>query len=131
MPGHRSHPLDAPLAAMVKAMDDADTQMAQMSVGIGDFDSHELSPEEDELLFHNPALRYQDQVEPTTGLPYTNAQAAQKFLQDVGPEAYVAYVHDVVRRMDRRGKEGSPDGMGLERSVDMVSGGPAPSDTPV
>lgn len=105
MSGHKPHPLDAPLAAMVAALMNADKQMGHMSEDIGEFDSQKLTPAEDEMVFHNPALRYKGQVEPTTGLPYTNAQAAQKLLSEVGPEEYVKYVEDFVRRADRRGKE--------------------------
>lgn len=102
MPGHRRNMLDAPLDAMAQALDNADQHLANMSQGVADFDSQELSPQEDELLFDNPSLRYLGQPEPTTGLPYTNAQAAARLLQELGPEEYVSYVEDVVRRRDRR-----------------------------
>lgn len=105
MPGHRPHPLNAPLEAMVQAMSNADDQMGRMAENIGDFDAQELTPEEDMLVFHNPSLRYIGQVEPSTGMPYTNAQAAQKLLAEVGPEEYVKYVEDFVRRADRREKD--------------------------
>lgn len=102
MTGFKPHPLDASLAAMVDAMNNADKQMTAMSQGIGDFDSRKLTPAEDDLVFHNPHLRYLGQVEPTTGLPYTNAQAAQKLLAEVGPTEYVNYIKDYVSRADRR-----------------------------
>lgn len=124
MPGFKDHPLDAPLAVIVKAMDDADHQMQQMATGIGDFDSHELSPEEDLLLFDNPHLRYVDQVEPITGLPYTNAQATVQYRKDVGDVAYVAYVEDVVRRMDRRQSDNpQPTDAPLEQTDQEVTDG--------
>lgn len=108
MAGFRDHPLDGPLNAMVQAMVDADEQLAQMSKDIGDFDSVALTPEEDELVFHNPHLRYLGQVEPITGKPYTNVQAAQRMYNvDMGPEQYKKYVEDFVYRADRRGRGGA------------------------
>lgn len=105
MATNREHPLNAPLESMVRAMEMADLRMADMAEGIGDFDSVELTPEEDELVFNSPSLRYLGQVEPQTGLPYTNAQAAQLLLQEIGPEEYFNYVTDYVRRYDRRQKD--------------------------
>jgi hypothetical protein len=105
MPGYRDHPLDGPLHAMVKSLENADKQLGHMSDGIGDFDSVALSPEEDTLVFHNPHLRFKGQVHPQTGQPYTNAQAAQKLLADIGPEEYTRYVEDFVRRAERRGRD--------------------------
>ncbi len=105
MTGHREHPLNAPLAAQVRAMEMVDEQMAAMADGIGDFDSQELTADEDTLVFDNPHLRYMGKVEPTSGLPYTNAQAAAQLLAEVGPEEYVKYVEDYVRRLDRRQKD--------------------------
>lgn len=108
MTGFRDHPLDAPLNAMVQALTNADKQLGQMADGIGDFDSQKLTPEEDVLIFHNPSLRYINQVNPTTGMPYTNAEAAQKLLSEVGPDQYVKYVEDFVQRDDRRQANNSP-----------------------
>ncbi len=105
MSGYREHPLNAPLEAMVNALSSADDHMARMADGIGDFDSKELTPQQDELVFHNPHLRYLGQVEPTTGMPYTNAQAASQLLAEIGPEEYVKYVKDFVTRSDRREKD--------------------------
>lgn len=105
MTGHRDHPLNAPLNAMVTAMNGADQQMSRMSENIGDFDSKELTPQEDELVFHNPHLRFIGQVHPQTGMPYTNAQASSQLLAEIGPEEYVKYVEDFVRRSDRRQKD--------------------------
>ncbi len=104
MPGYRDHPLDMPLNAMVSALENADKQLGQMSQGIGDFDSVALTPEEDTLVFHNPSLRFTGQVHPQTGQPYTNAQASQALLQQVGPDEYVKYVEDFVSRSERRGR---------------------------
>ncbi len=103
MPGFRDHPLDAVLESMVKSLSNADQQLGHMSENIKDFDSVALTPEEDTLVFHNPALRFSGQVHPQTGQPYTNAQAAQALLQQVGPDEYVKYVQDFVNRAERRG----------------------------
>jgi len=111
MTGHREHPLNAPLAAMVHALESADAQMGRMSENIGDFDAQELTAEEDELVFHNPHLRYLGQIELTTGLAYTNAQAAAALLAEIGPEEYVKYVEDFVRRADRRQKDAAARGL--------------------
>lgn len=81
---------------------DVDAHLSELAKDTRPFNSTQLSPEEDDLLFHNPALRYQDQVHPTTGMPYTNAQAAQQMVQDMGAQGYVSYVEDYVRRADRR-----------------------------
>jgi hypothetical protein len=104
MPGFRDHPLDAVLESMVQSLTNADAQLGHMSANVRDFDSVVLSPEEDTLLFHNPALRHTGQVHPQTGLPYTNAQAAQQLLKEIGPDEYVKYVHDFVNRAERRGR---------------------------
>ena len=105
MPGFRDHPLDAVLESMVKSLSNADQQLGHMSKDIKDFDSVALSPEEDTLVFHNPALRFTGQVHPQTGQPYTNAQAAQKLLADIGPDEYTRYVRDFVSRAERRGRD--------------------------
>jgi len=103
MPGFRDHPLDAVLESMVKSLSNADQQLGHMSKDIKDFDSVALTPEEDTLVFHNPSLRFSGQVHPQTGQPYTNAQAAQKLLADIGPDEYTRYVQDFVSRAERRG----------------------------
>src|SRR6476661_4914759 len=105
MPGFRDHPLDAVLESMVKSLSNADQQLGHMSENISDFDSVALTPEEDTLVFHNPALRFTGQVHPQTGQPYTNAQAAQKLLADIGPDEYTRYVEDFVNRAERRGRD--------------------------
>ncbi len=103
MTGWRDHPLDSVLESMVKSLSNADQQLGHMSKDIKDFDSVALTPEEDTLVFHNPALRFSGQVHPQTGQPYTNAQAAQKLLADIGPDEYTRYVQDFVSRAERRG----------------------------
>lgn len=105
MSGSRDHPLNVVLDAMEKAMDTADESLAKMSADVGDFDARELTAAEDMLVFENPAVRYPDDVDQTTGMPLTNQQAAQRLLEELGPEAWVAHVRDVVRRADRRAKE--------------------------
>ncbi len=143
MPGNRDHPLDRPLKAMVDAMLDADKQLATMAHGMGDFDSKQLSAEEDEQLFAKPAMRYLTEKNPQTGLPYTDPEAAQRLLEEMGPEQYVAYCKDFVRRYDRRQKDGghansNPDSSamavepdrGLAEPAGLPSagpGGPAPA----
>jgi hypothetical protein len=108
MPGHRPNPLDKVLETIVGAMSEVDGHLASLARDVRPFDSHELSVEEEELLFLHPAVRYEDEVEPTTGLPLTNAQAAARYLSEVGPVQYVAEIEDFVRRRDRRGKEAPP-----------------------
>lgn len=102
MAGQRSNPLDDVLNGLVQAMVQVDDHLKTVSENVRPFDSKELTPQEDVLLFHNPALRYMGQTEPTTGMPYTNAQATQRLLQELGPQQYVEYVEDTVRRMDQR-----------------------------
>lgn len=104
---HRPNPLDPILDNLVQAMVGVDQSLSDMSKDVRPFDSTELNPDEDMLLFHNPAMRYQGQVEPSTGLPYTNAQAAARLLQEIGPIEYTKYVTDVVDRADRRAREGN------------------------
>jgi cytochrome c556 len=99
---HKPNPYDDVLQNVKDAMVQVDDHLANMAKDVRPFDSKQLTTEEDDLLFHSPSLRYMGQIEPTTGQPYTNAQATQKLLQDLGPEAYVAYVDDYVRRADRR-----------------------------
>lgn len=111
MPGHRPNPLDKVLESLVGAMTEVDKHLGTMARDVKPFDSKELSPEEEELLFQNPRLRYQNEVDPTTGQPLTNAQSAAKYLAQIGPVAYVAEIDDFVRRRDRRGKE-SPEADG-------------------
>jgi hypothetical protein len=110
MPGHRPNPLDKILETITGAMTEVDDHLGRMAKDVRPFDSKELTVDEEELLFMHPAVRYEDEVEPTTGLPLTNAQAAARYLSEVGPVQYVAEIEDFVRRRDRRGKEASPDG---------------------
>jgi hypothetical protein len=123
MPGFRDHPLDAVLESMVKSLSSADTQLGHMSKDIKDFDSVALTPEEDTLVFHNPSLRFAGQVHPQTGQPYTNAQAAQKLLADIGPDEYTRYVEDFVNRAERRGA-------GDEQPFLPPAASPAPAASP-
>lgn len=107
-PGWRQNPYDDVLKNLVQAMHDVDGSLTELSRDVRPFDSQELTPEEDEMLFHNPAQRYIGQNDPATGMPLTNAQAAQRLLAEIGPIEYVKYVEDVMRRADRRAKDASP-----------------------
>lgn len=128
MPGHRPNPYDGVADNLFQAMVQVDDHLTRLSEHVRPFDSHQLTPEEDDLLFHNPALRHIGKLDPATGLPLTNAQATQLLLnggtvldaatgqpepvQGIGPEEYVAYVDDYVRRADRRNADAqtTPEG---------------------
>lgn len=119
----RPNPYNRVVDGLVQTMVVVDAHLAAMSKDVAPFDSKALTPEEDDLLFHNPHLRYLGQVEPTTGQPYTNAQATQKLLAELGPQEYVNYVDDYVRRADRRN--------GGDASLNPPLSVPAPTPQPM
>lgn len=70
--------------------------------------SENLSPEENYLLYQNPAehvrLKWPEAAtDPTTGMPITNQQASQILLGKLGPQDYVRYVQDGQRLAQKYG----------------------------
>lgn len=77
------------------------------------YNSIGLSRDEETLVFDNPAVLYPDEVDEQTGLPLSNAQAAQRLLEEMGTQRYTQWVDAVYRRRQREQQQmGSADEIG-------------------
>lgn len=96
------NPFDTVTEQLVGAMESIHADMKRVAADVNPYGQEKLTPAEESLMYDHPIARYPGQVDPTTGLPMTNAQAAQKMLDEMGPAAYTAWVDDVERRRNRR-----------------------------
>lgn len=103
----RSNPFDAMVDDLVREMQQVDDHFADMAKNVPPFDSSKPTPEEDALIFSHPAARYPNVTDPQTGMPLTNAQAAQRMYAEMGPDAYAKWVMSHARRL---GWTGDDDG---------------------
>jgi hypothetical protein len=90
--------LDGALDMVVDAMNDGGNRIDKLSQDQAPFDSVKLTPDEENLIYDNPSVLYPDETDPETGLPLTNAQAAQKLLQEKGAVEYVRFVTEMEKR---------------------------------
>ena len=92
------NPFDHALDQIVSSMKDRATSLDTMTDGVDEFDSKKLSPAEDRLMFDNPAAFYPGKMDPTTNMPLTNAQAAQRLLTEKGAQWYRKWVTDHAKK---------------------------------
>lgn len=95
----KTNPFDDVVNDLVSEMQNMDTQFTDMARGVPPFDSSKPTPEEDALIFAHPAARYPGAMDPMTGMPLTNAQAAQRMYAEMGPEQYGKWVLGHARRL--------------------------------
>jgi hypothetical protein len=89
---------DGILGSVVQAMRDQVDHLSAMTSGMAPFDSHALTPAEEMLVYQHPASKYPGATDPQSGLPLSNAQAAQRMYTEMGDTAYVAWVTKMAAR---------------------------------
>lgn len=100
-----SNPLDAHLDLVMESMRAQAEGIDRLAEGVPDFDAKRLTPDEEELAYANPAgVFFPDEVDPASGLPLSNVQAAQRLLATKGAQWYVGWVEE---NESRRAKEGA------------------------
>lgn len=97
----RRNPWDGVLDTIERSMRASGGYLDRLSEGVEPFDSRALSAEEELLVYRNPAAFYPDATDEQTGLPPTNARAAEWLLDDMGPVEYVAWVERMEARLAR------------------------------
>lgn len=103
----RENPLDSIRQEIVEALSEWRDEQRSTAKGVRPFDNVELSVEEEAMLYDNPSLRYPGEVSPETGLPLSNAEAAERWYQEIThgdqyPSRFVEMVENVERRRSRR-----------------------------
>jgi hypothetical protein len=93
--------MDDALNSLVQEMTNLNAEFAKYSKGVTPFQTQKPTPEEDRMLFENPAALYENEVNQNTGQPYTNAEAAQRMLAEWGPQRYVDWVDSHAGRIQQ------------------------------
>lgn len=101
------NPFDAVRSQLVEAMQSVGQDIRERAGKTKPYDSVKLSPDEEELMWNHPVSRYPEDVDPTSGMPLTNAQAANKWYMEVTsndqyPSRWIELVEDYERRKARR-----------------------------
>jgi hypothetical protein len=101
------NPFDAVRNQLVEAMQSVSQDIKDRASKTKPYDSVKLPPAEEDLLWNNPIARYPNEVDPTTGTPITNAQAANKWYMEVTandqyPSRWIELVDDYQKRKARR-----------------------------
>lgn len=101
------NPFDAVRDQLVEAMQSVSQDIKDRASKTKPYDTRKATPEEEELLWNNPIAKYPNDVDPTTGLPLTNAQAANKWYMEVTsgdkyPSRWIEMVDDYEKRKARR-----------------------------
>lgn len=79
-------------------------EIARMAGEVEPAFHEKLDLREEDIAYDHPASQFPGEVDEMTGLPLTNAQAAQRLLQEMGEIDYVRWVDDVERRRERRAR---------------------------
>lgn len=104
----KTNPFDDVVNDLVSEMQNVDKNFDQMAHNVPPFDSSKPNPDEDALIFANPAARYPNATDPMTGMPLSNAQAAQRMFAEMGPEKYAAWVTGHAKRLGMIGDDDGP-----------------------
>lgn len=107
MPRTETNPFDEVRANLVEAMGSISQDIRERASRTKPYDSVKLSSDEEQLVWDNPVAKYPNEVDPTTGMPLTNAQAANKWYMEVTrndqyPSRWLEMVDDYNRRKTRR-----------------------------
>lgn len=79
------------------------------------YNSEAPTREERLLIWNNPHLMYPDEVDPTTGMPLTNAQAAQKWA-DEDTKGFIEWAEETDRLERRYAREGAADAAPMDNT---------------
>jgi hypothetical protein len=113
----KTNPFDTIVSDLVSEMHSVDQQFAGMAGNVPPFDSQKPTPEEDALIFDHPAARYPGAMDPQTGMPISNAQAAQRMLQEMGPTKYIAWVEGHAKRLGLTGDDDEQSAVSDQQSA--------------
>lgn len=94
----RRNVFDKQAEYMAHQMDKFSGYLETLSEDVEPFDSQQLSPDEEDLLYDHPSTLFGDEVSVETGMPLSDAEAAQQLLEQMGPVEYVRFVEGVAKR---------------------------------
>ncbi len=87
-----SNPFESTVERLAEAMQKESDRLASHADGVPPAFSKKLTDGEEAFFFDNPAQFYPDET-------LTNAQAAQRMLQDFGPVQYVKWCESQAKRL--------------------------------
>lgn len=97
------NPFDAQLSRLTGEMQKFDGYLEGLTRDTRPFDSTELSDEEEALMYAHPSTLFDGEINEQTGMPYSDAEAAQRLLDEMGPVEYVRWVEGLEKRRTREG----------------------------